>query len=415
MKNKLFKNLGLKFLAVIFAIILWLVVMNVSDYAVTNKVKDIPVIQLNGDALSELDQVYDVTKGNTVDIIVKGRRSLVDGLTSEDFIATADLSTMSITNTVQIFVEPKNKNLKDEITITYVDNTMSLSLEDKVSAQLPVSIKVFGTPMENYAVGTTSTTPNIITIEGPKTAVTKVTRAEVEINVDNRSEGFTSDSKIILYDAYDEEINNDKLILSNDEVNVKAEIFPIKSIPVKVNIKGSPSEGYLVNEVLFQPQTVMIAGKPEELAQINSVTIDDLSVKGLSSNFETTVDVSDYLPEGIVLAKNNQDMVVTVSIEKAERKVLKPTDSDFTLYNKDEGLLYDVTTSNDFSIIVTGLKKDLVAVDRTSVRLKIDCSEFYYGLYMDVPFDMNKSDSLSYEIEGKVDVEVSKEDEAVDE
>lgn len=415
MKNKLFKNLGLKFLAVVFAIILWLVVMNVSDYAVTNKVKDIPVIQLNGDALSELDQVYDVTKGNTVDIIVKGRRSLVDGLSAEDFIATADLSTMSITNTVQIFVEPKNKNLKDEITITYVDNTMSLSLEDKISEQLPVSIKVFGTPMENYAVGTTSTTPNIITIEGPKTAVTKVTRAEVEINVDNRSEGFATDSKIILYDAYDEEINNDKLILSNDEVSVKADIFPIKSVPVKVNIAGSPSEGYLVNEVLFQPQTVMIAGKTEDLAQINSIIIDDLSVDGLSSNFETTVDVSDYLPEGIVLTKNNQDMVVTVSIEKAERKVLKPTASDFTLYNKGEGLVYDITTSNDFSVIVTGLKKDLVAVDRNSVRLKIDCSEFYYGLYMDVPFDMNKSDTLSYEIEGKVDVEVSKEDEVVDE
>lgn len=57
--------------------------------------------------LDELDQVYDVVSGDTVDIIVKGRRSVVGTLDKDDFTAIADLSTMSITDTVSISVEAK--------------------------------------------------------------------------------------------------------------------------------------------------------------------------------------------------------------------------------------------------------------------------------------------------------------------
>ena len=99
-KDKIFKNFGYKLLSVFFACLLWLVVMNTSDYQTTKEIDNIPVTQLNGDVLNELDKLYEVAKGDTVDIVVKGRRSVIGDLSASDFIATADLSEMSITNTV---------------------------------------------------------------------------------------------------------------------------------------------------------------------------------------------------------------------------------------------------------------------------------------------------------------------------
>ena len=114
-------HIGYKIAAVLLAIVAWLAVANISDYQTTREISDIPVTQINGDVLDELDQVYDVVSGDTVDIIVKGRRSVVGTLGREDFTAIADLSTMSITNTVTVSVEAKSSSVKDEISITCVD------------------------------------------------------------------------------------------------------------------------------------------------------------------------------------------------------------------------------------------------------------------------------------------------------
>ena len=201
MKNKILNNFGYKILSVFLAIILWIVVMNISDYSITKEIDNIDVIQLNGDVLEELDKIYDVASGDTVDIIIKGRRSVVSNLSASDFTATADLSTMSITNTVQIVVTPKDKSIADDITIIYVDNTMKLNLEEKVSEQFPVKIKTTGTPHEGYAVGETSATPNSITIEGPKSTIEKITEVVATVSVDNVQSNFEKNCEIVLYDA----------------------------------------------------------------------------------------------------------------------------------------------------------------------------------------------------------------------
>ena len=73
-------HIGYKILAVLLAVVAWLAVANISDYQTTREISGIPVTQINGDVLDELDQVYDVASGDTVDIIVKGRRSIVGTL-----------------------------------------------------------------------------------------------------------------------------------------------------------------------------------------------------------------------------------------------------------------------------------------------------------------------------------------------
>ena len=102
-------HIGYKISAVLLAIVAWLAVANISDYQTTRQISNIPVTQINGDVLDELDQVYDVVSGDTVDIIVKGRRSVVGTLDKDDFTAIADLSTMSITNKCKITPKSHDK------------------------------------------------------------------------------------------------------------------------------------------------------------------------------------------------------------------------------------------------------------------------------------------------------------------
>ncbi|MGN0435058.1 MAG: YbbR-like domain-containing protein [Wujia sp.] len=409
MKNKILNNFALKILSVICAVLLWLIVMNISDYAVTIHVDDIPVTQLNGDVLEELEHIYEVSSGDTVDIIVKGRRSVVSRLSADDFIATADLSKMSITNTVLITVVPKDASIQDDITITYVDNTMTLSLEDKISVQLPVIVNVKGIVADGYAVGETYTSPNIITVEGPASTVSKITEAVVEVNVDNRTNSFETNDVITLYDAYDEPIESDKITISDTNVKVGVNVYPVKSVKVDISVEGEPAEGYVVvGDVQYQPQTVFIAGPEDKIKDVNKIVIEDISMDGLKNNLQTSINISDYLPMGTILAQNNSEIVITVVIEKLVTKSIKPEVEDLTILNRDSRYKYTIEASDDFEIIITGLNEDIQEIDIDALQPTIDCSNMVLGTYKSVTPELNDIENIEYEIKGSVSVKITK-------
>lgn len=406
MKSKLLNNLSLKILSVLCAIILWLVVMNVSDYTLTVRIDNIPVQQINGDVLEELDQVYDVEKGDTVDIIVKGRRSVVDKLTASDFIATADLSTMSITNTVQIFVQPAKKTLADEISITYVDNTMQLTLEDKVSVQFPVYVDIEGEPKNGFAICGAVASPNIVTVEGPRSAVDRITRVATVVSADGRDDGYETSGDIAIYDAYGEPIDNNKIVVSHQMVGIKVSIYPKKLVDIVVNVKGRPEDGYAVGEVQYQPQTVSIAGPEDVIADISEINISDISVSGQKENLQTTVNLKNYLPEEVVVAESGSELVVNVSIEKMIEKTLKPSVKDITLTNKQADYTYTLTLSDDYAIIVSGLSHIIDTVDLAVLKPVVDCSDLTEGEH-EVTVTMTDDNGLEYEFKGRAVVTVT--------
>lgn len=404
MKKKLLNNLGLKIISIVLAIVFWLVVMNVSDYSMTVKIEDIPVQQLNGEVLEELDQVYDVASGDTVDIIVRGRRSVVSRLGKDDFIATADLSTMSITNTVQIFVTPKSGSLEDEISISYVDNTMKLNLEDKVVSPLPIKVKTEGEPADGYAVGEIEVKPNIVNVEGPKSAVDKITEVRATVNVSGVNTSCEKETIIELYDAYGELIHNDKIFVSQNNIKLNISVYPVKNVAVHVSTIGTAGTGYDVAQIVYQPQTIQIAGPKEKIDKITSIEIDDLSVSGLTENFETMINVNDYLPEDVFVVGENKDIAVSVTIEKLESVTYDINVRDITLTGRNNKYTYEVVIPDEYKVTASGLEDVMDGLDISAVKPGINCTDLSLGTNNNVTLVLKDIDGITYETSGTITV-----------
>lgn len=404
MKKKLLNNIGLKIVSIVLAIVFWLVVMNVSDYSMTVKIEDIPVQQLNGEVLEELDQVYDVASGDTVDIIVRGRRSVVSKLEKDDFVATADLSSMSITNTVQIFVTPKLSSLEDEISISYVDNTMKLNLEDKVITQFPIKVKTVGDPADGYAVGEIEVKPNIVNVEGPKSAVNKITEIRAIVDVSGFSTSCERETIIELYDAYGEVIHNDKLLVSQNKVKLNISLYPVKNVPVHISTIGTAGTGYDVAQIVYQPKTLQIAGPKEKLDKIASIEIDDLSVSGLKENFQTMINVNDYLPEDVFVVGENKDIAVSVTIEKLESVTYDINVKDITLTGRNNKYSYEIVISDEFKVTASGLEDVMDGFDILAAKPGINCAELSLGTNNNVTLVLKDIDGVTYETSGTITV-----------
>ena len=413
-KDRIFKNFGYKLLSVLFACILWLGVVNASDYQTTKEISNIPVSKINGDVLNELDKIYEVAKGDTVDIIVKGRRSVIGDLSASDFLATADLSEMSITNTVQINVVPVDLSIKNSISITIVDNIMSLNLEEKVETQLPTKIRVSGEAKAGYTVGSTSASPNIITVEGPKSTIEKITEAVVAVELSGESEDFSTHSVVTLYDAYGKKITSDKITLSDTNVKVDVDIYPVKTVPVKVNLIGTPADGFVVEEIKFSPENVSIAAEKDVLDGISEIDVNNISVGGINEDLQQTVEVGSYLPKGAICAEEDDDIVISVKLAETVDKTFDVTKSAVKLTGKNKGYNYKLTLSA-FKVTATGFDDVIQGIKLADFGMTVDVSSLSVGVNYNVPVSIKDIEGVNLTTSGSVNVEVTEVEENTEE
>ena len=403
--NKKNVNIGYVVGSIVLAFLLWLIVANISDAQTTREIINIPVTQLNGDVLEELDKVYDVASGDTVDIVIKGRRSLVETLGRDDFVATADLANMSITNAVPIEVSLKNSNNAKYLDITCINSTMQLNLEEKVIVQLPVKVNMNGETKEGFAVGENSCSPSFVTIEGPKSAVDKITDVFVSIDVSGKKADFISNVELGIYDAYGEQIKNDKIEISQNIISVSTVVYPTKEVPIVVDVRGTPGDGYAVEDIVYQPQTVVIAAPTEVLDGIEGVSIRDISVSGLTEDLNHTLDIKDYLPEQAIVAGADSQLVLNVSISQVTEKTLKLTSQDIKLKNKAAETSYNVEVENA-SIVIRGFADLIEPLTLEDLKPTMDCSALPVGNHSNVTVKCKEFDDITIEIKGSVNVSV---------
>ena len=86
MKEKWINNWGLKLIAVISAILVWLLIMNNNDPVTTFTVSGIPVEFINEATLTENDMVYQVVGSKTVAVSVSTRSIDKSKITAADFL-----------------------------------------------------------------------------------------------------------------------------------------------------------------------------------------------------------------------------------------------------------------------------------------------------------------------------------------
>ncbi len=413
-EKKLFKNMGLKIISLIIAVILWLVVMNIDDYSMTRTIRNIPVTQLNGDSITNLGKVYDVVSGSTVDIVVKGPRSVVDSLSQSSFTATADLSQLSITNSVQINVTANDARINNDIEISYVSRTMNLTIEDKVTREMPIRAVAEGEPAEGYALGETIVTPNMIEITGPESIISKVTEVRASINVGGQSESMNTLVAPQCLNAYGEPQNGKSIELGVEEVRVSATIYPTKTIPVRISPEGEPGAGYIITGINYNPQTITVAGEKTKLEQMDALVLATQDLAGATQNTEMNLSVGPALPEGIYLADTNEDIAVNVLIEKLEQREIAVTAKDIELRNTREDLEYSLNISGVYKLRLRGLAKDIDTVTKESLDVYLNVDGKTEGV-QDVSPSYTKPSNVDVTLVGRMTLTVTSKEEVTEE
>ncbi|MDD2970594.1 MAG: CdaR family protein [Lachnospiraceae bacterium] len=376
MKKMLTNNLGLKILAVLFSIILWLIVVNINDPVISVSFYGIPVEIINADSIVSQGKMYEILDGtDSIDVVVKANRSVADSLSKDNIKAVADMEQLTFMDTVGIQLSSNKYNDKLD-SITSSTDSLKVNIENMRKNQLVVSCETVGEPETGYMLGNITTDQNLVRLSGPESAISKVSKAVASVNVAGMTSDISTAVELKLYDEDGNQIDNKKITTNISSVNVNVEILAKATVPLAYETVGTPAAGYAITgQITGTPGTVAIAGKKSVIDTISEIGIGDLNVTGQSSDMTTMINIKDYLPEGVRYIGTSSDVNVTivVGIEKQTTKTLNIPSKNIIVTNVPAGIKGTLGELDDtVNIDITGLSSVIDTVNELAVQGNIN-------------------------------------------
>lgn len=397
------KNLGFKILAVVFAFILWLVVYNTDDPTITVSYTTNVTVE-NASVVTDMNKCYEVLNGtNTVSFAVTAKRSVLNKLEDTDFTAVADMNRMIVNedgDKANVPIEIISKRSNSSLKYNEKNKYLEVSLEDLMKRRFIITADTSGKVADGYALGeVTVTNPNVLNVSGPASIVNKIDSVVATIDVDGMSMNLSDNVIPALYDADGQEIDTTKLKLSNTTVTISAKILSVKEIPLVFSTSGVPYGDNRVVEISSKPETIKVKGSSTTLNPLSSLNIpgDVLNVSGASEDITTTIDISEYLPDGVELVNaSDATVTVTVRIEAYELKKFNLSTSQINVNGLDSN--YDLSfDQSTVAVTVSGLKNDLNKLNTSQLSASIDVTDLGVGTHQ-VNLDLNlDEDNYAYQ------------------
>lgn len=419
------RNLGLKLASLVLAFVLWFLVAQIYDPKDTVTFNNIQVRLINTDLLEQEGKVYEVLdNSNLVRVTVTGPQSIVKSeLRRNDIVAEADMSKLTDINTIAITYYCENIS-NDSVEIRGNHDSVRLNVEDKASKWIKLESTTLGEVASGYMIGNVTLDQTNIEVTGPKSAISQIDHAGVDINVADSTSSLSANVDIKLYDADDNELSLETVKKNVDSAHMTVEVLATKEVPVEIEYMGVPEDGYMATgEVESSRSTVKIAGTASALLGVSAITVpeDRMNITGQSSDLVDIINLKEYLPANVRLADKSFDgkITATVYIEPIATKDLSVPAENITISGVPEGMEAEITTEAEtYDITVSGLDRDISILRDDTVTGVLDLEkwmddnnveELTPGNYT-IPVTFNLSEDIMVENDVNIHIRLKNQD-----
>ena len=373
-------NLKLKILCIFLGFFVWITVVNLSNPEVEGK-REVPLEIVNANVLTDAKRTYEINGKNTVTVYFDVRTRDEYKIRSSDFRAYVDLAELyDVTGSVQVKVEVLNN--KELISSAEAKpGVVRVKTEELQTKVFNLAVDAEGTAAEGYALNGVTLMPSTITVQGPVSKVGLISYAGVEMDLAGASGNIKGVATPVFYDA-----NGNALVISGISVNttdVQYEMIinKVKELPLDFEVSGRVASGYRFTGVECTVRDVSVLGLKSNLADINKITIPSsaLNVDGAMTDKVVTVDIRDYLPEGVEIVESvSPEIEVRLKVEKLVEQTVSLSARDVLFDNASDSYNYRFIPSR-VEVVVRGLAEDLEQIDAGDLGAAINVAGMEIG------------------------------------
>ena len=413
MKKSLTNNIGLKLLAFLFAFMLWLLVVNIDDPVDTKTFDSIPVTIEHAEVVTQDQRSYQVLDGtDTVSVTVSATRSVLEKISAENIVATADMRELYLESQIPIEITIPGYEFENA---TANPRNVQVKIEQNKSDTFPITVTTTGTVRDGYVLGNVQADPERVTVNGPESVIDRISKVVAQVNVSGLSEDSSIDAVLTYYDSDNDEISAEQLAnnLGTTGVKVNVTLYHTARIPVTVDTSGvTAADGYSISEVTWTPEEIQLAGEEEVLDALESIRIpaDAVDITSISQRTEQTVDITPYLPEGTRLVdENGNNILVTARVAREGTKSFDIPVGSITVDNLSDSLTVSgYGSGDDLEVHIGGPQEQLNSLQLSDLAVSIDLKDCTKAGDYEVPVTITlPSDAADCTVETSVTVTVT--------
>ncbi|MCE5188458.1 MAG: hypothetical protein LLF75_04675 [Eubacteriales bacterium] len=372
------KNMALKVIALVFAVLLW-------GYVLTDqkpvRTKIIPEVTTSFEGEAELIAQGFCVRGDRSEILKNVSVTVRAQITNYAYIGA---NTINATVSLRNVSEAREYELPIQATVSsglgtvqsITPATVKLEIDSLVTKTIPITTSFSGELPEGYwadmdALNTTTR----LDITGPKTDISNITHAECVVDLTDRTSTIFSTFDVTFYNKDNDVVSTDIIVGTLPSSTVRLPIYPVKNVPVDVASALVGADNLAANHEIINavstPAAVRLVGDQDVLDKIDVVQIEPIAVNGMDKT--ETVTGKLILPDNVRLLDGEtvsillevREMVISKTFEKLEIHIigrqgrtvvtLDPTALDLTVEGR-YGLVSMLMRSDmNISVDVTGL------------------------------------------------------------
>lgn len=381
MHNMFRRNLGVKVISFLFAILLWLFVMNLgsADTLTGDQTLTIPLV-----ASGVPQNMVLMTRLPSVRVRLQG---INPSANIKDLYAQVDLSSGAPgEHTYVIKVNaPTGTNVVDK-----QPDSLQLTLDTVQEKTVPVDIVVTGNPADGYQLGTPFAKPSAVNVRGPSSILGVLDKVTVEISATGANDTIQASRPLSFRDKEGKPIlgpdpSLDILSAYPSSVDV---IVPVmtkglssKMIPIRVTSEGTPAQGKVLRSLVAFPAGIQVLGTPQALNDFDALNLGPVDISNLTEDKTFQIPNEKVsLPPGItVLEGTTLSIIAQIGPGNVQKGISRVA---VQIRNIGTGLDLDQPVP-PLDLVVEGLADTLKNLTSDQVQLWVDASGQAAGSYTD--------------------------------
>lgn len=361
--KKMSDNWKLKLLSIFGAIVLWSFVISMENPSVVVDFHNIDIVYENENKLNEKGLVLVDKEKPKISIKLKGPRNKLMNINKQHIRVSADLSKY------EEGIKPLNLNfdLPDNTQLAEEPAPININIERIITKTFHVNIKLEGKMEDEYILESAISTPETISVKGPRSLVETINRVEAKLDITDIKKDMVANANIEALNDKSEKVEN--IILGQSFVNINVSVKKQKEVSLDLITEGKLPEARRIKGITLSPQTFHIKGDSNLVDKIDKVLTTKVDLSKLYST--NNVEVQINLPTGVSLVNTDTKFFVRFDIEEEiEKEILFPT-SRINFSNKSDGkrISFDKPT---FKVRIKGYEGDLAKVTHESLSASYD-------------------------------------------
>lgn len=356
-----------KLLSISLAFIFWWAVVTLEDPILEETFENVQVTTINEDSVTDNNYAIEYTQGETVDIRVFAKKSVIDKMTADDILAYADVSNLSVTNAIDIEVDIQGEYQSYDV----FPANMKVNIESIITTSKEIQYIFEGEPADDYITLSPIITPSIIQITGPESQVNQISSVIVSIPLNDAKRDVTLFYTPDILDANNNPIQ--KVEVNVDTVGITVPVLLTKSVPIRFEAIDTVPPGFELMSATLDKDTVFISGSEDDLEDLEAIVVDDVLLISKNSDQVLELYIEDYLPMDVDVIGYDTHVNLTIDVESIETKIITVSNGDIDVKNLPDAMIFAYVGEETLEVIVRGIASRLsyTNVDRLEPYIQL--------------------------------------------